>query len=407
LGGKQEYFRKNALLYSISAGHGIKHLFSTSVSVLIPFIKEGLLLTGVQIGALATSHSIAGALVNVPSGILSDLFKKKVGIIIGFSALFLGIGYLILFFLSKENWIVLGFIAFILFGGGASLWHPPAFAVLSTRYPDRKAFALGVHLSAASAGNTLGPVMVGVLLGGGIYGIYSAGMDWRNLSILISVMCFTLAIVIFIFSPKITIKGKKTVNVRNYFSDAYKSLKKIEVIVMILLHAVRSAVHSGFTVYLLIYLKEYLNLSPVAIGIHFSLIGLSGVLFTPIWGAFSDRVGRLPVITLGMILTGIFIYLIRFGSSGWSLIILLLLLGCVLFAIVPVISAAAIDYTIKGTEGTSVSLLFSGGAILGSLSPLISGYFYDSFGFNAVLTFTSVLALLGTVISLIAWNRFK
>jgi sugar phosphate permease len=108
-----------------------------------------------------------------------------------------------------------------------------------------------------------------------------------------------------------------------------------------------------------------------------------------------------------MILTGLFIYSIRFGSSGWPLIILLLLLGCVLFAIMPVISAAAIDYTIKGTEGTSVSLLFSGGAILGSLSPLISGYFYDSFGFNAVLTFTSVLALLGTVISLIAWNRFK
>lgn len=408
MGGKQEYFRTNALLYFISAGHGIKHLFSTSVQVLIPFIKEGLSLTGVQIGALATSHSIAGALVNVPSGILSDLFKKKVGIIIGLSAFFLGIGYLVLFFISKENWIVLGFIAFILFGAGASLWHPPAFAVLSTRYPDRKAFALGVHLSAASAGNTLGPVMIGVLLGGGgIYGIYSAGMDWRNLSFLISVMCLTLAAVIFIFSPKITIKGDKAVDVRNYFSDAYKSLKKIEVIVMILLHAVRSAVHSGFSVYLLIYLKEYLNLSPVAIGIHFSLIGLSGVLFTPIWGAFSDRVGRLPVISLGMILTGIFIYSIRFGSSGWPLIILLLLLGCVLFAIMPVISAAAIDYTIKGTEGTSVSLLFSGGAILGSLSPLISGYFYDSFGFNAVLTFTSVLALLGTVISLIAWNRFK
>ena len=176
---------------------------------------------------------------------------------------------------------------------------------------------------------------------------------------------------------------------------------------MVSLHAIRQSVHSAFTVYFLIYLKETLNLTPLSIGFHFSLIGISGVIFTPLWGHISDRVGRLPIITLGMLLTSLFIYLIRFSDSGISLIILLLLLGCVLFAIIPVIAAAAMDYTVPGTEGTSVSLLFTGGAILGSLSPIIAGLFYDLSGFGSVIILTSLLALIGCVISLFAWLKFK
>ena len=59
--------------------------------------------------------------------------------------------------------------------------------------------------------------------------------------------------------------------------------------------------------------------------------------------------------------------------------------GCVLFAIIPVIAGAAMDFTVKGTEGTSVSLLFTGGAVLGSLSPM-SRRIYDLNGFNSVIT---------------------
>ena len=137
------------------------------------------------------------------------------------------------------------------------------------------------------------------------------------------------------------------------------------------------------------------------------MIGISGVIFTPLWGSLSDRIGRLPIITLGMFLTSFFIILIYIGNSGAILILLLLLLGCVLFAIIPVIAAAAMEYTVPGTEGTSVSLLFTGGAILGSMSPLIAGLLYDLNGFNSVIIFTSVLSLTGAIIAFFAWIKFK
>ena len=404
----KEDIRKNSLLYFLSFGHGAKHVFSSSVQVLIPFIKESLSLSGVQIGALASTNSIAAGLINVPAGLLTDLYKKRVGLIISSSAFMLFFGFLLVSLLSESNWILLGFISFIILGAGANLWHPPAFAVLSSRYPDKKAYALGVHLSAASAGNAIGPLITGSLLSGiVIYKSLSIDFEWRELAFLMAILCLILSSIVFLFSAKISIDSAGSLNFKNYFSKAIQSLKRIEVITMVSLHAIRQSVHSAFTVYFLIYLKEYLDLTPLSIGVHFSLIGISGVIFTPLWGHISDRVGRLPVITLGMLLTSLFIFLIRFGNSGITLIILLLLLGCVLFAIIPVIAAAAMDYTVPGTEGTSVSLLFTGGAILGSLSPIVAGLFYDLSGFDSVIILTSLLALIGSAVSVFAWIKFK
>ena len=403
-----QYIKKNIFLYSISVGHGVKHIFSSSVQVLIPFIKESLSLSGVQIGALATANSISSGLINVPAGLLTDLFNKRLGILISLSAFIMFIGFLLISFLSASNWIFLGFIAFIILGAGPNIWHPPAFAVLSHKYPDKKAFALGVHLSAASAGNAIGPLLTGALLSGiVILNIFSLNLNWREVGTLISILCLILSIVVFSFHSRIAISSNSNINFKIYFFRAIESLKKIEVITMISLHAIRQAVHGAFTIYLLIYLKESLNLSAVSIGFHYSLIGISGVIFTPLWGSLSDRIGRLPIITLGMFLTSFFILLIYIGNSGAILILLLLLLGCVLFAIIPVIAAAAMEYTVPGTEGTSVSLLFTGGAILGSMSPLIAGLLYDLNGFNSVIIFTSVLSLIGAIIAFFAWIKFK
>ncbi|MBH59700.1 MAG: hypothetical protein CL907_00745 [Dehalococcoidia bacterium] len=404
----KEDLKKNSLLYFLSFGHGLKHIFSSSVQVLIPFIKESFSLSGVQIGSLVSANSIAAGLINVPAGLLTDLYKKKAGLIISSSAFMLFLGFLMVSFLSESNWVVLGFLSFIILGSGANLWHPPAFAVLSSKYPEKKAYALGVHLSAASAGNALGPLITGSLLSGiVIYKSLEINFNWKELAFLMAILCLILSLIVFLFSVKISIESSERLDFQRYFSKAVQSLKRTEVITMVSLHAIRQSVHSAFTVYFLIYLKETLNLTPLSIGFHFSLIGISGVIFTPLWGHISDRVGRLPIITLGMLLTSLFIYLIRFSDSGISLIILLLLLGCVLFAIIPVIAAAAMDYTVPGTEGTSVSLLFTGGAILGSLSPIIAGLFYDLSGFGSVIILTSLLALIGCVISLFAWVKFK
>lgn len=54
-------------------------------------------------------------------------------------------------------------------GGGG--FHPQSLAILSASYPDRRAFALGVHDSSANLGEVLGPLTIGLLLN---------FFDWRT-----------------------------------------------------------------------------------------------------------------------------------------------------------------------------------------------------------------------------------
>ena len=73
----------------------------------------------------------------------------------------------------------------------------------------------------------------------------------------------------------------KNVKFSNYFKNAVSSLKKTGVLVMVMLHALRGATHQSFSVYLAIYLKEYLMYSSFFIGIHLALLTIAGFVFTP------------------------------------------------------------------------------------------------------------------------------
>ena len=55
------------------------------------------------------------------------------------------------------------------FGGGG--FHPQSLAILSAKYREQKAFALGVHDSSANLGEVIGPLALGFLLN---------FFDWRT-----------------------------------------------------------------------------------------------------------------------------------------------------------------------------------------------------------------------------------
>ncbi|GIS88918.1 MAG: hypothetical protein CM1200mP18_16280 [Gammaproteobacteria bacterium] len=52
----------------------------------------------------------------------------------------------------------------ILLGISNNLWHPPAIAFLSDRYPNNRGYALSVHALCANLGDTIAPLAVGALL---------------------------------------------------------------------------------------------------------------------------------------------------------------------------------------------------------------------------------------------------
>ena len=386
-------------MYGLSAGHGIKHFGQGALLIMIPSIRATLGLSDIAIGGISSAQSISSGIANIPAGILTDMFRKKVAWILFASMIMVGSGYLLIS-ISPVYWVLL--VGVVIVGFGTSMWHAPAFGTLAARYPRRRGFAMAAHLTGAQVGNTTSPLIVGFLLAGTIGSwVVFGGIEWRWLAAFISVPMILTALVVVSRFKTAGAESTGSITLGAYFASAKRLLSNRGVLGMALLGAMRGAVHNSFQVFLVIYMREELGYSNTYVGLHIALITMAGIISTPIMGNLSDRVGRRPVISFAMTAMTVLLFLFLQFDSGISMMILIAVLGLFFFSVMPIINAAAMDMIDKGSEGSGTALMFAGGSILGSLTPIVAGIINQSNGFQGVVIFAGAMATIGAVLSLI------
>ena len=386
-------------MYGLSAGHGIKHFGQGALLIMIPSIRATLGLSDVAIGGISSAQSISSGIANIPAGILTDMFRKKVAWILFASMIMVGSGYLLIS-ISPVYWVLL--VGVVIVGFGTSMWHAPAFGTLAARYPRRRGFAMAAHLTGAQVGNTTSPLIVGFLLAGTIGSwVAFGGIEWRWLAAFISVPMILTALVVVSRFKTAGAESTGSITLGAYFASAKRLLSNRGVLGMALLGAMRGAVHNSFQVFLVIYMREELGYSNTYVGLHIALITMAGIISTPIMGNLSDRVGRRPVISFAMTAMTVLLFLFLQFDSGISMMILIAVLGLFFFSVMPIINAAAMDMIDKGSEGSGTALMFAGGSIVGSLTPIVAGIINQSNGFQGVVIFAGAMATIGAVLSLI------
>jgi FSR family fosmidomycin resistance protein-like MFS transporter len=339
-------------------------------------------------------------LTNVPAGILTDMFRHRVPMLLAVSMSFVALGYLLI---GMSSWYWLTVLALMILGTGTSLWHAPAFSELAIRYPERRGFAMAAHSTGAQVGNTTAPATIGLLLGGISYlGVEWSGLGWRLVAFLLVIpAALTVVVVLAKFKGRAKPDGEG-VSLRSYFGATQKLLRNPSVLVMALLHAVRGAAHNSIQLFLVIYMADELDYSNLAIGVHVSLLTLAGIASTPVLGILSDKLGRRPVITFSFAAISFLVLAFLWADGGWMLSVTMVALGVFLFSIMPVIVAAAMDSTDRGSEGTSIAVLFAGGALIGAVAPIVAGVLNTQWNFDAVVIFVAAIAIVGTVLALVA-----
>ena len=386
-------------MYGLSAGHGIKHFGQGALLIMIPSIRATLGLSDIAIGGISSAQSISSGIANIPAGILTDMFRKKVAWILFASMIMVGSGYLLIS-ISPVYWVLL--VGVVIVGFGTSMWHAPAFGTLAARYPRRRGFAMAAHLTGAQVGNTTSPLIVGFLLAGTIGSwVVFGGIEWRWLAAFISVPMILTALVVVSRFKTAGAESTGSITLGAYFASAKRLLSNRGVLGMALLGAMRGAVHNSFQVFLVIYMREELGYSNTYVGVHIALITMAGIISTPVMGNLSDRVGRRPVISFAMTAMTVLLFLFLQFDSGIPMMILIAVLGLFFFSVMPIINAAAMDMIDKGSEGSGTALMFAGGSIVGSLTPIVAGIINQSNGFQGVVIFAGAMATIGAVLSLI------
>ncbi len=136
-------------------------------NVVLPLIKEDLLLSDVQIGIIATIFNLVYALLVPVAGYIGDIFSRKwivtISIIFwSFATMFTGL---------SNGVVMLILMRSIATGGGEAFFGPANYSLLAQYHDKTRAFAMSLHQTA---------YYVGIIISGYVAGYIGERFGWRN-----------------------------------------------------------------------------------------------------------------------------------------------------------------------------------------------------------------------------------
>ena len=380
----------DSLLWLIALGHTFTHWCPATFYLLLPFLVKELGLTYSQAGFLVTIRVAANLLVNIPAGMLVDIIGRK-ALLMALALLATGVPYFLVGISHSFFWVAL-FMAFV--GVGNYLWHPAAISTISEKFPDQRGFAIAIHAIGPNIGESIAPLLVGVLL---------VWLSWRSVLFLNLIPGVVIAFILwkYLFGKLDSrAERKKGLTAAEYLTGMKKMARNPSILLLVLVAGMRSMTQQGLHVFLPIYLTNELGLSSVVAGLYLSVTQTAGMIGTPIAGGISDRSGRKRVLTAGLFSSSVVLFVLAYFQLDWFFITGLAMLGFFLYAVRPVIWAWVLDLSPKELGGSMVSFFSGSQSLLSSLSPVICGFIADRWGILAAFYFLAGTVFIANLIVL-------
>ncbi len=376
-------------MWLITLGHSLTHWYPATFYLILPIIGKELGLSYSQIGLIMTCQYIAGAVANIPGGVLVDTVGRK-GVLMATSLFWVGFPYLLMGF-THSYLMLLGCVALV--GFGNSLWHPTAIPTLARRFPERKGLVLSLHGMGGNVGDAVAPIVVGALL---------AVFSWREVVIMNVVPGIVIALLLFVFLGTLRLGGTKreaarppgAQSLRDYFRGLPELFRNRGLILLSTSSAFRSMTQNALLTFLPVYLAYEMGYSPFWVGACMFALQTAGFAAAPVAGHLSDRMGRKSVMMTSMAMTAVVLVFMALAGKSLAFVFFVAVLGFFLYAIRPVLQAWLLESTPRNMGGTSIGVLFGAQALGSSIGPLLGGLVADSYGLTATFAF-----LAGTIVA--------
>ena len=402
---------RNRLAITVVLGHAIKHMYNSGLqSVLLAVMKDDLGLTATQFGLLSTSGRVTSGATTMVAGYLGDRFANRSGVMLMISLSMMGISYFLLG--SAPNYWLM-FAAMLLVGIGPSLYHSPAIAALSRKFPDKRSFAISWHGTGGSIGEFFGPIITGGL----VSGVYFVAFEWNEVLKISVGPALIFGLLIYLMMRGIPTASTETESLRDYFTSLFKLLRRRGMQALVATTALRSMGQGAMMAFLPVYLLEDQGISAIVIGLFLSSIQFVGILAQPAMGWLADKFGHKKVLVPGTAALGLLMIALKFAPTDDPLMIDIVLLnitlpgiqfgiialamGAFLYALHAIYIAAAMDVSQGEAQSTVVSLIY-GASFLGAFSPFLAGVIVDAGTISDAFVYGGVMVFLaGVVLALI------
>lgn len=368
-----------------SSAHLTEHLFNGVIAVILPLITSSLGLSLAQAGMLASARTLMAGVASFPSGFFADLASRR-NLLLGLCIGMIGLASLGLSAVSSFPLLMI-FMGLSGLGGGG--FHPQSLAILSARYRDRRAFALGVHDSSANLGEVLGPLTIGLLLN---------FFDWRTTLQIWAIPGLAIGVMYAIFGGEGDVAVARG---REYRRALWEDLLKNKTVcALVAVSTLRAMGQTALAVFLPLYLLLHLKLTAAAAGAYMSVLFLFAGAAPAVVGWISDRFGHKLLIVVFSMLSVVAIVAIPFLGSGFVLACGLAALGALLWALRPVIVSAAMEAAPQQLTGSIIAFIYGANMGVSFVAPILAGIIADAHGLPTALSSIAIFPLAASVLTL-------
>ncbi|WP_168123628.1 MFS transporter [Paenibacillus sp. HB172176] len=128
-------------------------------------------------------------------------------------------------------------------------------------------------------------------------------------------------------------------------------------------------------------------------GLVLSLIGIAGIVASPIWGRMGERRGYYRVLVFCLLCAGTVVCLQFFVKALWLFAVIQFVFGLFMAGIVPIVNTLMVQNTDEQFRGRSFGMTTSANQLGAMLGPLIGGLLGLYLGLNWIFVGTGVIML--------------
>lgn len=387
--------KKKRLIFGVSIPvflMGLVSLFtdisSESIQSILPlFILD----IGGSVLALGIISGITNAIANILKGItgwMSDkINKRKPFIVAGYTLSNLSkplIG------LSPSWEMVLGLKTTDRIGKGLRTSSRDA---LISYYAEKKGRAFGLHRAMDTLGAVFGSLLAFILL-------YFA---WTYSQIIFfSIIPGLIAIALILPVKDISSRELDKKSERKSKKEKMEKIDKNFIKLIVILGVIEFA--SLDVVFLILRAADYIPIDLIfLIPIFYLILNLVYTIFSPINGSLSDKIGRKPIIVVGLLILLVSCVILAFPIqvSPFSLVLIIIIYimhGFYLASVDPISRAYIADLAGKEKRGRAYGYYYFSVGFISMVEALVFGYIYSVFSYTWAFIYISILLAVCIVI---------
>ena len=362
-----------------TTAHALVHSFEMILPPLIPLILLSFNISYFQVGLLATAGYFIFGAGQIPFGILHDRFKGN--ILIALSIAGASIFSILLGTASNFMIFVVFFLIMNLF---LSIFHPPAFALVSTRFRETTGRALGILGLGGTFGLALTPALVAWI---------GENYAWSYAFILFGVLGL-LSLPFLIMDRHAGRKKSRDIQGRFKITRYF--------IILILIYVIKGFIYRGTMTFLPSYIS---SASTIAMGGFITSLMLFVGGFGQIAGG--ELVDRMNGITLLEVLLIIDTVALAVLFTGKAIFIAPLFLGFSYFSGQTVVNVLISRFVPEHSLGAGYGIAFSIAFMPGSIASALSGYIADILGLRYIFLLLALVSILSVLLTIFLGRMMK